>query len=187
MKDLYILKNREMQVYTEFNNFITNVFNNKPEFKTYFDSYTTFLITMKYDCDDIKNKRMNLLINYYYDSLENPCHSIKYDCMKYYETYIVDDFKLEKICQQVPYNFTEEEQEQQDEDTQMHYRDYFARYDYNKKESNNDTFDENEEYYDNDDNTKYSEISEDNSSDMYSLNSLYEYSDDYDEYYDEDI
>jgi hypothetical protein len=98
----------------------------------------------------------------------------------------VDDLKLEKY-HHVPSYFKEEEQEQQDEDTLLHYRDYFARYDYNKNNNINDNVDENEEYFDNDDDSKYSELSEDNTSDIYSSTSLYEYSDDYDEYYDDDI
>jgi hypothetical protein len=175
-----------MQVYSEFNNFVTNVFNNKTEFKTYFDAYTTFLITMKYNNDDIKNKRMNLLINYYYDNLvDDTSHLVKCDYEKYYETYIVDDLKLEKYHHVSSYFKEEEQEEQQDEDTLLHYRDYFARYD-NKNNNINDNVDENEEYFDNDDDSKYSELSEDNTSDIYSSTSLYEYSDDYDEYYDDD-
>lgn len=175
-----------MQVYSEFNNFVTSVFNNKSEFKTYFDAYTTFLISMKFDYDDIKNKRMNLLINYYYDNISSINHLVKCDYKKYYENYIVDNLKLEKYQPVSSLNY-EEEPEQQDEDTQLHYRDYFARYDYNKKETIPDTLDENDDYYDNDNDSKYSELSDDNSSDIYSLNSLYEYSDDYEEYYDDDI
>lgn len=174
--------------FSKFDEFINGVINKNlfDDVKMYLDGYTTFLTTLKQYQNDIKNMRMNLLINYYCDNIINKklseCDTPDYclidleksDYENYYKEHIKDNFKLE-INKRIIYK-KEDEEETPDEDTVLHYRDYFSRHLNYKFEKT----------YDDDDITVCSSEYDSNYCESYD-DTYSQYSTSYDEYYEDYI
>ena len=88
--------------------------------KIYFDAYCSFMVSRKYDIDDIKKYRMNSVIDYFMDYNDlNPVY--REDLRKYYQTYIKDTFN--KTLNAPRCIFYEEEKRQREEQMQQQFED----------------------------------------------------------------
>ena len=180
--------------YVKFHNFINSVINTDTldDIKMYLNGYTTFLITLKKYHNDIKNMRMNLLIDYYYNNIINKTlidndmndycliNIEKSNYINYYKEFITDDFKLELNINNTKENNKEnnkENDEEQDEDTLLHYKDHFSRHLNYEVKIYNDNEDNVTDY-----SSMYNSLPDEYVEDTYSQSSL-----SYDDYYDDYI
>lgn len=169
--------------YVKFKKFTDNVFNAKEldEFMMYFNGYTTFLTTLKEYHKDIKDVRMNLLVNYYYDNILNKKNNFtKSDYVNYYRKNITDNFKLELYKNNIIKEKSKEDNED-DDDIALHYKDYFSRHlNYQFKKSIED--DDTETIY----SSKYNSFEDKYDTDKYSYDDNDIYDDYYEDYDDDD-
>lgn len=176
-----------MDAFTTFCNFINNneeCDDDTAAFKTYFDAYSNYLVSKKYQMNDIKRYRMNSIIDYFIQHKKPDIN--KQELYNHYHKHVKDNFNM---TLNPPKNllYEQEKQEYEDkkmeefindtDDVQQHYRDYLNRCQYlaqvglycsNKQEDNDIEYlsDSDESYY----------------SDNYSSYDDYEYDDVYDNY-----
>lgn len=142
-------------------------------YKTYFDSYSSYLTSKKYSINDIKKHRRNIIIDVYIEMNQNEYSNKLYDT---YVNEIKDNYN--KI---LSHNYIIEDNDikEDDDDINQHYKMIENKYNYYGNMSNNINNDS-ESIYDDD----YSEYNITTDSDEYI--SCYETYDDTD-YFEEDV
>ena len=162
-------------VCTNFKNFVEGI-NKYDGHSECLNAYTNTLILNKYDEQFIKQKRMEWFIDMFCTNKYN-----KKDYELYYKNYITDRYNNNLIDFKNIKKIIHPEEEDQDEDTKLHYRDYFNRHLKYSSPENDNEIDELYDYYsDDEESLPYDEY--------YTEYSSYEYDEeeysDYDEYSD---